>query len=103
MFASQFAGGVPVCHNPAFDRVFITLAAADVGVNSIGVDHHWIGTESIAWPMYKKGRLGEKLSLSELCARLNLEPEPNPHSALGGAELCRQLYEALMEFSYGQR
>ena len=102
-FASQFSGCVPVCHNPSFDRAFITLAAASVGIDPLGVDHHWIGTESIAWPLYKFGRLGEDLSLPKLCALLNVEPEPIPHSALGGAELCRRLYGALMDLFYANR
>ncbi len=102
-FANRFSGCVPVCHNPSFDRAFITLASGSVGIDSLQVDHHWIGTESIAWVLYKFERLGEELNLAKLCELLKIEPEPIPHSALGGAELCRQLYGALMELFYELR
>ncbi len=94
-FADFCRGSVPVCHNPAFDRAFITLAAAAVGVSDLGVDYHWIGTESLAWPLFKRGALPQ-LSLRLLCEFLKVEPEPSPHAALGGAEACRRAYQALL-------
>lgn len=99
-FASRFSGCVPVCHNPSFDRAFITLAATAAGVNSLGVDYHWIGTESIAWPIYKQGKMGDDLNLFRLCEMLRIEPEPVPHTALGGAESCFRLYRGLMTLFY---
>ena len=96
-FVSRFSGCVPVCHNPSFDRAFITLAATEVGVNSLGVDYHWIGTESIAWPIYKQGKMGEGINLFKLSEQCGIEPEPVPHTALGGAESCLRLYCALMD------
>jgi DNA polymerase III alpha subunit (gram-positive type) len=91
----EFAEGcVPVCHNPSFDRAFITLAAAGEGVVDLKLDYHWIGTESLAWPLYTCRALPE-LSLDALCAFLRIPPEPRPHSALAGAETCRRVYGAL--------
>jgi len=94
-FADFCRGCVPVCHNPTFDRAYVTLAAAAAGVTDLGVDYHWIGTESLAWPLYKSGAI-ERLSLEDLCSFFGISPEPFPHTAANGAELCRQVYRALM-------
>jgi DNA polymerase III epsilon subunit-like protein len=94
-FAEFGRGAVPVCHNPTFDRAHITLAAAAAGVTDLGVDYHWIGTESLSWPVYKSGSM-PKLSLEQLCRRFGIEPEPMPHTAMNGAEVCRAVYIAIM-------
>lgn len=86
---------VPVCHNPSFERAFITLAARAEGVQELGLDYHWIGTESLAWPLYVRGLL-PKLSLASLCDYLGVGAEPCPHRAIGGAHACRRAYLALM-------
>jgi DNA polymerase III epsilon subunit-like protein len=88
-------GCVPVCHNPSFDRAFITLSAAAVGVQDLGLDYHWIGTESLAWPLYLRGLL-PKLSLATLCDYLGVGAEPFPHRAIEGAQACRRAYFAMM-------
>lgn len=85
---------VPVCHNPSFDRAFITLAAAEQGILELGMDYHWIGTESLAWPLYKQGIL-PGLSLESLCTFFAVGVEPRPHTALNGALACRRVYQAL--------
>ncbi len=94
-FAQFGSGCVPVCHNPSFDRAFITLAAGAEGVSDVGLDYHWIGTESLAWPLFCEGLL-PKLSLSTLCRFLGLQCEPVIHTALGGAQACHSVYCALM-------
>lgn len=97
---SQFAmfarGCVPVCHNPSFDRAFITLAAAAVGRHELGLDYHWIGTESLAWPLHAFGSL-DKMSLAAVCKHLGIAQEPAQHNALEGALACRRVYIALMD------
>ena len=95
-FASFAHGCIPVCHNPHFDRAFISLAASAVGVNDLGVDYHWLGTQSIAWPLFRRGRL-PGISLTNICEGLGLEAEPPVHSAMGGTETCRRAYLALLE------
>lgn len=93
----RFAEGcVPVCHNPSFERAFITLAALAYGVEEIGLDYHWIGTESLAWPIYRSGAI-PKLSLAALCDHFGIKQEPMPHSAAGGALACRRVYIELMK------
>lgn len=95
----EFASGcVPVCHNPSFDRAFVNLASSAVNVTELGLDYHWIGTESLAWPLYRKGQL-PKLSLEALCEYFGVAPEPKPHTAIGGAMACYKVYCALMEAS----
>lgn len=94
-FAEFARGAVPVCHNPTFDRAHITLAAAAENVTDLGVDYHWIGTESLSWPLYKEGAI-PKMSLEQLCRYFGIEPEPMPHSAMNGAEVCRAVYLAIM-------
>jgi DNA polymerase III alpha subunit (gram-positive type) len=86
---------VPVCHNPSFDRAFITLAAAELDILELGLDYHWIGTESLAWPLYKQGVLSS-LSLESLSAFFGVGVEPRPHTALNGALVCWRVYQALM-------
>lgn len=95
-FASFARGCVPVCHNPSFDRSFISLAASSAGVFELGLDYHWIGTETLAWPLFKSGGFA-KLSLVTLCNFLGIEEEPPVHNALNGASTCRRVYLALME------
>lgn len=95
-FVAKVCGGVPVCHNPSFDRAFISLAAAQCGVTDLGLDHHWIGTESLAWPLAKARSL-KRFSLEDICKYLGLPPEPKPHSALAGADACLRVYRRLME------
>lgn len=95
-FVNFASGCIPVCHNPSFDRAFITLSAAIEGVQELGVDYHWIGVESLAWPLYRSGVL-PRLSLSDICLLLGVPPEPAVHNALSGAAACRQVYLALMQ------
>ena len=94
-FSLFAADCVPVCHNPSFDRAFITLAAVAEGVDDLRVGFHWIGTESLAWPFYQRGMF-PILSLAHLCDFFNIEREPMPHTAKGGAQACRSVYIALM-------
>jgi DNA polymerase III alpha subunit (gram-positive type) len=94
-FARFAAGSVPVCHNPSFDRAFITLAAAGAGVLDLLLDYHWIGTESLAWPLYRTRQV-PKLSLAELCRYLGVPQEPLPHNALNGAHACHRVYAELV-------
>lgn len=85
----------PVCHNPSFERAFITLAAFGAGVEELGLAFHWIGTESLGWPLYERGLL-PKFSLSGLSAYFGLDSEPYPHTAMAGADACREVYVKLM-------
>lgn len=94
-FVSKVSGAVPVCHNPSFERAFISLAAADRGISELGLDHHWIGTESLAWPLVKSQSLS-RFSLESLCVYLDLRPETKPHNSLGGADACLRAYRCLM-------
>jgi len=95
-FNEIVAACVPVCHNPSFDRAFISLSAVACGVSELAVDYHWIGTESLAWPLYTAGVLAE-FSLSGLCRSFGLPQEPRPHTALGGARACRSVYCSILE------
>ncbi len=97
-FVTFVMGSVPVCHNPSFDRAFITLAAAEHNIFELGLDYHWIGTESLAWPLYRQGVL-PSLSLKSLCSFFDVGSEPRPHTALGGALACWRLYLAIMNRS----
>lgn len=94
-FRSFVEGCVPVCHNPSFDRAFVTMAASSSGVPDVGLDYHWIGTESLAWPLYREGLIS-KLSLESICDYFGVPREPLPHSGLNGAETCRQAYLAIL-------
>jgi DNA polymerase III epsilon subunit-like protein len=89
---------VPVCHNPSFERAFIHLAARACGVDELSMNYHWIGTESLAWPIYVDGLL-EELSLSGLTRFFDLPAEPQPHRAMGGALACWMVYRKLIELS----
>jgi len=95
-FAEFASGCVPVCHNPSFDRVFVTLGAKESSVTELGVDYHWVGTESLAWPLVRNGQI-RKLSLENLCVLLGVPPEPKPHRALEGARACWAVYRRLVK------
>jgi DNA polymerase III subunit epsilon len=95
-FVTTVSGAVPVCHNPSFERAFISLAAEDHGISELGLDYHWIGTESLAWPLVKSRSLS-RFSLESLCTYLDLRPETKPHNSLGGADACRRAYRSLMD------
>jgi len=94
-FAEFVRGSVPVCHNPSFERAFISLTASAHGILDLGLDYHWIGTESMAWPLYVCGLI-PTLSLDALCRFYNLPPESYPHTALEGARACLRVYSAFM-------
>jgi len=87
---------IPVAHNPSFDRSFVTLGAASVGIERLGLDYHWIGTESLAWPLFVNGDIKD-LSLSGICDYFHIPGEPEPHRAINGADSCRAAYLALMQ------
>jgi DNA polymerase III subunit epsilon len=95
-FVTRVSGAVPVCHNPSFERAFISLAAATHGITELGLDHHWIGTESLSWPLVKSRSLS-RFSLEFLCTYLGLEAESKPHTSLGGADACLRTYRCLMD------
>ena len=95
-FVTTVSGAVPVCHNPSFERAFISLSAADQRIIDLGLDHHWIGTESLAWPLVKSQSLS-RFSLESLCVYLGLQPETKPHNSLAGADACLRAYRCLMD------
>ena len=88
-------GCVAVCHNPSFERAFISIAARQSGVADLELDYHWIGTESLAWPLYIRGLVGG-LSLGELSTYFGLAKEPLPHTAIRGARACLEVYRRLV-------
>lgn len=88
-------GCVAVCHNPSFERAFISMASGKFGVSELGLDYHWIGTESLAWPLYMRG-LVAGLSLGELLKYFGLPEEPLPHTAIRGARACLEVYKRLL-------
>lgn len=97
-FAVFAEGCVPVCHNPSFDRVFVALSAREYGIEELGLDYHWVGTESIAWPLVHRGFL-LSLSLKSLCGFFDVPPEPEPHRAIEGARACLSVYRSLRNAS----
>ena len=86
---------VPVAHNPSFDRAFVTLAAAECGVVDLQMDHHWIGTETLAWHLYLAGDI-EEMSLRVICDHFDIPREAEPHKAIEGAKVCKKIYCALL-------
>jgi len=92
----NFAEGCfAVCHNPSFDRAFLSITAAEHGVVDLGLDYHWIGTESLGWPLFLRGIIA-KPSLGELCKFFGIPEEPIPHRAIEGAKRCREVYKLLV-------
>lgn len=89
-------GCVPVAHNPAFERAFLTLGAAAAAVDDLRMDYHWIGTESLAWPFYLDGDLKE-MSLGAICDFVGIPRESDPHRSINGALTCNRVYCALVD------
>ena len=94
-FVTFAKGSIPVCHNPSFERAFITLAATEQRVFDLEIDYHWIGTETLAWPLLVSGKI-PALGLDELCSFFQIEPEPRPHTAQMGVQTCMEVYRRLM-------
>src|SRR5687768_6359250 len=74
---------------------FFNLGRMEADVGDIKMNYHWIGTESLAWPLYLLGVVKE-LSLRGLCEHFGLSEEPLPHSAIEGARRCRLVYRSLL-------
>ena len=85
----------PICHNPSFDRAFITLEMLKCGINDVGLDYHWIGTESLFWPWVARNK-AKNNSLSTILRYFNLPAEQLPHIAMNGAKACRAAYVEIM-------
>lgn len=100
-FVQVSAGCVPVCHNPTFDRAFISLASSAAGIKELSLDYHWIGTESLAWPLVRQAALAE-FSMAALCRHFGVLEEAQPHTAAGGAAACHTLYTRLMEQAWNR-
>lgn len=94
-FSEFAAGAIPICHNPAFDRAFVELEASRQGVPELELDYHWIGTETLAWVLFRRREV-ERINLHKVAEALGLDPEPTPHTAMGGAQSCRAVYLELM-------
>ena len=92
--AALTKGSIAIAHNPTFDRAFISIRIRELGLPSLGVDHHWIGTESLAWPLVLSGTLPSP-RLAEICAHFGVPVEPEPHTALAGAETALRVYKKL--------
>jgi DNA polymerase III epsilon subunit-like protein len=95
-FAKVVRNCVAICQNPSFDRAFITLAAQKFSVD-FGIDYHWIGTESLAWPLFAFKEIPD-VRLASICKYFNIPIEPRPHGALRGAQTHLAVYRALMAY-----
>jgi DNA polymerase III alpha subunit (gram-positive type) len=87
---------IPICHNPSFERAFITLQMMKLEINDIGLGYHWIGTESLFWPWINSEK-ANRISLSYMLDYFNLPVEPLPHTAMNGANACRLVYIEMMK------
>lgn len=88
-----------VAQNVAFDEGFLTAFLKGEGVwkgDWAPWHYHKICTMVLSWPLYQKG-LFSGLSLSNLCEGLGIEPEPQVHRALKGAQTCRAVFLGLMD------
>lgn len=95
-FASFAEGCVPICHNPSFDRAFITISANEHGIFDLGLDYRWFGTESLALPFFVSGKF-KSVSLRKICIALDIPPEDDVHRAINGADACRKVYFKLIK------
>ena len=87
---------IPVCHNPSFERAFITLEMMKYDIDDVGLGYHWIGTESLFWPWVDR-KIVQKNSLSSILEYFKFPTEPIPHTAMNGANACRIAYIELMK------
>lgn len=83
-------------YNVAFDWGFISDAFRKVGIEnpmSTRENHDRLDMLSIAW---EKGLKNEdSFSLKTACKFFDIEPEPEPHSALNGAMTAYKLFKKL--------
>lgn len=95
-------GGVFICQNPSFDRVFF-LQMVDAELQSTyGWPYHWLDLASMYWamrlkidPNLVKEFKESDLSKDAIAAFYGLPVEEKPHRAMNGVKHLIACYEAL--------
>jgi DNA polymerase-3 subunit epsilon len=60
-------------------------------------DYHKVDTAALFWPLFVNHPELQGVSLKYSAPYLGIEPEPELHRAMVGAETCRRVYVALMK------
>lgn len=95
-------GGVFLCQNPSFDRVFFTqLIPTDLQTQS-GWPYHWLDLASMYWsiqlsqdPDFPQKIKESDLSKNKIAERYGLSREASPHRAMNGVNHLFECYKAL--------
>lgn len=85
-------------YNVSFDWGFINEAFFKAGIEnpmSTRANHDRLDLLSIAWERGLKNQ--KSWSLKSACELFGIEPEPEPHNALNGAETSYKLFKKLSE------
>lgn len=89
-------GGVFICQNPSFDRIFFNKIISVNFQNDAKWPYHWLDLASMYWA-YVNGKIDQEMQLSKnnIAKALGLPKEKHPHRAMNGVEHLMQCYQAL--------
>lgn len=91
VFSGATDGTILLAQNVTFDWSFIREAERKTGIRT-HFDYHRLDLMSMVY-----AKTGEILSLKNMCRRFKIEPEPDVHRALAGAEKAFEIYKEIME------
>lgn len=98
---SQLAhkGGVFICQNPSFDRIFFNKLISPDLQNNSHWPYHWLDLASMYWAfahlINQKITEEKELSKNNIALKFNLPEENLPHRAMNGVEHLMKCYQAL--------
>lgn len=95
-------GGVFICQNPSFDRIFFNQLINTELQEHLGWPYHWLDLASMYWaarhlqsPQDVKTIKESDLSKNQIASHYGIAPESLPHRAMNGVNHLIACYEAL--------
>lgn len=93
-------GGVFICQNPSFDRIFFNKLISTELQNDYHWPYHWLDLASMYWSFAQmknqKIHKEEELSKNNIAKKLGLPKEPLPHRAMNGVNHLMECYTTLL-------
>ncbi|OGG36717.1 hypothetical protein A2110_00055 [Candidatus Jorgensenbacteria bacterium GWA1_54_12] len=92
MFSEKTTNAIFTSFNVSFDWSFIKNAFRVTGAPNL-MDYHRLDILTLAWAMGGDGL--EHFNLKAVCEFFGIEPEPDPHRAINGAETALNILRKL--------
>ena len=96
LIMQQARGATMIAYNISFDYSFLQAALSKTGVKDT-LRYQRLDLLTIAWLLMPDA---VSLSLKNVCKTLGIEPEPEVHTALNGAQKAFEVYSVLMNRSH---